>query len=145
MSGAWLKDTKKFPPNQKILSRRLADRWQNCLPSGKVLGSGAWLEKKSRNTWGSAERCWGCSVVGDWMVLAKSLSKRLTWQFSQFDCHYRICQDKREENIWELCSEGKGQDSSWPGLVFSGAWEIYRSSRGWVLMLSSGPIEKSSH
>ena len=41
MSGAWLKDTKKFPPSQKILSTRLADRWQNSLPSGKVLGRGA--------------------------------------------------------------------------------------------------------
>ena len=39
--------------------------------------------------------------------------------FPQFDCHYRICQDKSEENTWELCSEEKGQDSSRPVSVFS--------------------------
>ena len=42
ISGAWLKDTKKFSPSQKILGRGLANRWQeNCPPSGKVLGRGA--------------------------------------------------------------------------------------------------------
>ena len=39
---------------------------ENCSPSRKVLGRGGldW-EKKSRKTPGLAERCHGCSVVGD--------------------------------------------------------------------------------
>ena len=46
-SGARLKDTEKFPPTEKILGGRLAERCQgNYPPSGKVLGRGARLEKK---------------------------------------------------------------------------------------------------
>ena len=45
-SGAWLKDTEKFPPSQKILGGGLAERCQdNCSPSGKVLDMGAQLGK----------------------------------------------------------------------------------------------------
>ena len=67
-----MKDTEKFPLSQKILGGRLAERCQgNCPPSGKVLGRGSQLWKKSRNTQGSAEGCEGCSVVGDLMVLAE--------------------------------------------------------------------------
>ena len=46
-SGARLKDTEKFPPTEKIVGGRLAERCQgNYPPSGKVLGRGAHLEKK---------------------------------------------------------------------------------------------------
>ena len=80
LRGAQLKDTEEFPPSQKMLGGGLAEtRQENCPPTGKVLGRGARLGKKSRNTQGSAERCWGRSVVGDWMVLAEWLSKRLIW------------------------------------------------------------------
>ena len=66
LSGAQLKDTEEFPPSQKILAGGLAERCQeNCPPSGKVLGRGARLGKKSRNTQGSAERCRSPSIVGD--------------------------------------------------------------------------------
>ena len=45
-SGAWLKDTEKFPPSQKIVGWGLAERCQeNCPPSGKVLDRGAQLGK----------------------------------------------------------------------------------------------------
>ena len=71
---AQLKDVKEFLPNRKILGGGLAERCQkNCPTSGKVLGRGAQLGKKSRNTRGSAERYIGRSVVGDWMVLAEWL------------------------------------------------------------------------
>ena len=45
VSGAWLKDTEKFPPSQKILSRGLVGKKKppgNYSPSGKVL----WAEVK---------------------------------------------------------------------------------------------------
>ena len=46
--GAWLNDTEKYPPSQKILGGGLAERCQeNCPPSGKVLDSGAQLGKNS--------------------------------------------------------------------------------------------------
>ena len=48
-------------------------------PVERYWGGGLDWEKKSRNTQGSAERCWGRSVVGDWTVLAEWLSKRLIW------------------------------------------------------------------
>ena len=81
--GLGWKIPRKFPFSQKILHGGLAERCQeNCPPSGKELGRGVQLGKKSRDTWGSAERCWGRSVVEDWMVLAKWLSKRLIWPFS---------------------------------------------------------------
>jgi len=38
--------------------------------------------KKSRNTGISAERCWGRSVVGDWVVLAEWLGNRPILHFS---------------------------------------------------------------
>ena len=66
----------------EIFSKILAEICQNCPPSGKVLGRGARLEKNLRNTQGLAERCWGCFVVGDCMVLAEWLTKRLIWHFS---------------------------------------------------------------
>ena len=47
LSGARLKDTEKFPPTEKILGGRLAERCRgNYSPNGKVLGRGAQLEKK---------------------------------------------------------------------------------------------------
>ena len=47
MSGAWLKDTEKSPPSQKILGWGLAETCQgNYPPSGKVLGRGAQLGEK---------------------------------------------------------------------------------------------------
>jgi len=64
------------------------------------------------------------------MVLAEWL-RGWSDTFPQFDCHYRICQGKSEENKWEFCSKEKGQDSSWPVLVFSGdrnLWEWWRPS-----------------
>ena len=100
--------------------------------------------KKSRNTQGSAEGCQGCSVVGDLMVLAEWI-RGWSDTFPRFDCHYRICQDKSEENTWELCSEEKWQDSSWPVSVFSDDWEIYGSRGGLVLILCSGSIGKPTH
>ena len=66
LSGARLKDTEEFPPSQKILVGGLTERCQeNCPPSGKVLGRGSRLGKKSSNTQGPAERCRGPSIVGD--------------------------------------------------------------------------------
>ena len=70
----------EFPP--KILGGGLAERCQNFPPTGKVLSRGTRSGKKSRKTRGPTERCWGSSIVGDWMVLADLLSKRLIWHFS---------------------------------------------------------------
>ena len=76
-----MKDTEKLPPSQKTLGgqgRGMAERCQGNSPlSGKVLAGRAYLGKNSRNTWGSAEWCQGCSVSGDLRVLAEWLSKRL--------------------------------------------------------------------
>ena len=63
--GGCLKDAREYPA------------------SGKVLGGGrVFYWKKSGNTGGSAERCWGHSVVGDWVVLAEWLGKRPILHFS---------------------------------------------------------------
>ena len=43
----------------------------------KGTGGEGLFGKNSRNTWGSAEWCQGCSVSGDLRVLAEWLSKRL--------------------------------------------------------------------
>ena len=65
--------------------------------------------------------------------------------FLNLTAHYRICQNKSEENAWDLCSEEKGQDSSKLVSIFSGDWEIYRSGRSLVLIRCSGPIGKPTH
>ena len=61
-----MKDTEKFPLSQKILGGRLAERCQgNCPPRGKLLGKGVLNWEKINGYQGLAERCLGCSVVGD--------------------------------------------------------------------------------
>ena len=128
-----------------MLGGGLAERCQeNCPPGGKVLGREARLGKKLRNTWGLAKKCWGRTIVRDWMILVEWL-RGWSDTFPQLDCFYRICQDKSEENTWELCSEEKGQDSPRPVSVFSGHWEIYGSGGGLVLIPCSGPIGKPTH
>ena len=73
MSGTQLKHTEKFPTRQKILgSRWLKDARRIAPPVEKSWVEGS-IGKKMRNTWVSAERCQGCSVIGDQMVLAEWL------------------------------------------------------------------------
>ena len=71
---------------------------ENCPPGGKVLGREARLGKKLRNTWGLAKKCWGRTIVRDWMILVEWL-RGWSDTFPQLDCFYRICQDKSEENM----------------------------------------------
>ena len=67
-----------IPTQAKDTGWGMAERCQGNSPlSGKVLAGRAYLGKNSRNTWGSAEWCQGCSVSGDLRVLAEWLSKRL--------------------------------------------------------------------
>ena len=61
--GDLLKDAREYPSSEKALGQRAS------------------IEKKLRNIQGSAERCRGCSVIGNWAVLAGWLGKRLIWHF----------------------------------------------------------------
>ena len=49
------------------------------------------------------------------------------------------------ENIWELSSKGKGQDSSWLVTIVSYDWEIYGRGWGLVPIPCSGPIGKPTY
>ena len=54
----------------------------NTHPVERYWWGGGVILKKSRNTGISAERCWGRSVVGDWVVLAEWLGNRPILHFS---------------------------------------------------------------
>ena len=93
-------------------------------------GSGAQL-KTWRNTQGLAERCWGSSVVGDWVVLAEWLGKRLIWHFSSIRLPLsNLLREKWGEYMRALLRI-KGQDPSREVMVlrFSGDWDIYECWR----------------
>ena len=136
--GAQLKDTDH--PVKRYWVEGLAERCQeNCPHSEKVLGREGLDCDKIEEYPGL---CW--KILRSWHWGHAAVEQLRGWSdtFLQFDCLYRICQDKSEENTRELCSEKNGQDSSRPVSVFSADWEIYRSSGGLVLILCSGPIGK---
>ena len=73
----------EIPTQAKDTGWGMAERCQGNYPSrGKVLGGWGLTGKKSRDTQGPTERCQGHSIVGDWIVLAEWLSKKLIWHFS---------------------------------------------------------------
>ena len=66
-----MKDIQKFPPRQKILAARLAERCQgNYPPGGKVMGSGAQMGKRIKEYPGLGRkilrllRCRGLNDLG---------------------------------------------------------------------------------
>lgn len=101
--------------------------------------------KQWRNTQGSAERCQGHLNVqcrAKWLWLSGYLR---SWSdtFPQFNCLYRIGQDKSVENTWELGLQGKGRRlllahyhcPTWLRNIMGCGW-------GLVLIPCSGPIGK---
>ena len=98
----------------------LAERCQeNCPHSEKVLGREGLDCDKIEEYPGL---CW--KILRSWHWGHAAVEQLRGWSdtFLQFDCLYRICRDKREESIWELCSKEKGQDST-QSLRFSQATE----------------------
>ena len=130
-------------PVKRYWVEGLAERCQeNCPHSEKVLGREGLDCDKIEEYPGL---CW--KILRSWHWGHAAVEQLRGWSdtFLQFDCLYRICQDKSEENIWEFCSKEKRQVTSWLVSVFSGDWEIYGSGGGLALIPCSAPIGKPTH
>ena len=113
---------------------------------GRGVGELNW--KQWRNTQGSAERCQGHLSVqcrdlsGFGWVVTEEADLTLFLSSTAFTDK---SVDKSVENIWELSSKGKGQDSSWLVTIVSYDWEIYGRGWGLVPIPCSGPIGKRTY
>ena len=81
LSGAQLEDTEKFPPSQKIPGGRLGEKAQQNTQPVERYWSGASTERNRGIPGAQLKRYWGHSIVGDWMILAECIGKRLIWHF----------------------------------------------------------------